>query len=481
MNNFYQEFTIHPVGQGLFYSGIIKFQNRTKFRMVFDCGSLTKGACQDEVKLYKDAQFITDNVIDLLVISHFDADHVNQIGNLLNGNVKIKKLIMPFLSFEERLFLVMKHLNFNNGFSNNDDFVIHFLIDPLGTISENLDDDSEVLLIDNGPDSPINSDMEDHFTEDINKDSNGKRFEIKFVNEKKEIITEENIFKSSITKKTFKISDSEKGLLFSNRIKLMEFIFYKKTISDDQNVFYNEIANIFYLKHDIDTSLPRDLLLKKVVDEIKKIKSATRIKGIFNEAKKATSIKLFKNINVNDLNTTALCMLHNNLLGIANLMNISFEDLKTNNYWNLGCKKIIIHKFLASSRIEIPDLTWYRRLPFNRNFDDFSKFIYPNVLLTSDSFLLSEEQVTLFYNHYKNYWDAFWLFQIPHHGSDKSSDGILHAHIPKQSKNFINYGIGNRDKHPSSIVIASLVTTGNAFKTYPINQFSGLKFNLYDY
>lgn len=103
-----QEFIIHPVGQGLFYSGKISHENKIKFRMVFDCGSNTAGACQEEIEIYRDSDFLEEKVLDLLVVSHFDKDHVNQIENLLKGGIKVKKLVMPFLTFEERLFLVLK-------------------------------------------------------------------------------------------------------------------------------------------------------------------------------------------------------------------------------------------------------------------------------------------------------------------------------------------------------------------------------------
>jgi beta-lactamase superfamily II metal-dependent hydrolase len=92
--------------------------------------------------------------------------------------------------------------------------------------------------------------------------------------------------------------------------------------------------------------------------------------------------------------------------------------------------------------------------------------------------LLKEQDVKEFYNHYKNYWDDYWLFQIPHHGSQNNSNGILHSQISSFSTNFINYGIGNRDNHPNSSVIKSLIITGNSTKLIPINQFQGIRFNL---
>ena len=139
-----------------------------------------------------------------------------------------------------------------------------------------------------------------------------------------------------------------------------------------------------------------------------------------------------------------------------------------------------IQKYISADGSRIETQNFFNRYPFPHYYDDSptNNFIYPNVLLTSDSFLLTEAQVSEFMNHYRNHWDDYWLFQIPHHGSEKNSNGILHSLIPKKATNFINYGIGNRDDHPSSKVINSLVTTGNSVKLISINQFTGIRFNL---
>jgi beta-lactamase superfamily II metal-dependent hydrolase len=98
MLDFKQTFTIHPVGQGLFYSLTFEESNRTNFRMVVDCGSLSPHACQPEIQSYRDKDFISANTLDLLIITHFDADHVNHISSLLTGGIIIRKLIMPFVN-----------------------------------------------------------------------------------------------------------------------------------------------------------------------------------------------------------------------------------------------------------------------------------------------------------------------------------------------------------------------------------------------
>jgi hypothetical protein len=203
-----QEFTIHPVGQGLFYSGKIVHENKVKFRMVFDCGSNTAGACQEEIEIYRDNDFLEKEVIDLLVISHFDADHVNQIGNLLKGNIKIKKLVMPFLTFEERLFLLLRCFS-NKKILPEDDFYIRFAIDPLGTIEVNFDGDSEVIIIDSGPDDPIDMDR----SPKLENDGSNGRFAFDIPG-KKEINGDEDTLLLNPKVKSFKVDHSEEGIVF---------------------------------------------------------------------------------------------------------------------------------------------------------------------------------------------------------------------------------------------------------------------------
>ena len=99
---FQQNFKIHPVGQGLFYSGQINIElsnnSIQEYKFVFDCGSMNKTSCLDEIEEYHRVFFPENDTLDLLVVSHFDQDHVNHIYKLLE-NRKVKKIITPFLNF----------------------------------------------------------------------------------------------------------------------------------------------------------------------------------------------------------------------------------------------------------------------------------------------------------------------------------------------------------------------------------------------
>lgn len=96
------KFEFHPVGQGLFCSGELfslcdtSISNpRNLFRWVYDCGTSSKRSLLDEAI---DQAFTaplckqeTEPTIDLLVISHFDKDHISGLPKLLNNYTDTEK------------------------------------------------------------------------------------------------------------------------------------------------------------------------------------------------------------------------------------------------------------------------------------------------------------------------------------------------------------------------------------------------------
>jgi len=100
--------TFHPIGQGGFVT-----ERFTSFNMVYDCGSLTNNKILEE---QINNAFYPDEKIDLLFISHFDADHINGI-DLLKSRYKIKRVIIPLLTDKEiqlQIFVNENVYNFSN-------------------------------------------------------------------------------------------------------------------------------------------------------------------------------------------------------------------------------------------------------------------------------------------------------------------------------------------------------------------------------
>lgn len=88
--------TIHPIGQGAFYSEKFKAEDGHTVNVVYDCGSGTTRTisqpCQDIIN----GAFNPGEEIDILFISHFHADHINGISTLKN-RCNIKKVVIPHI------------------------------------------------------------------------------------------------------------------------------------------------------------------------------------------------------------------------------------------------------------------------------------------------------------------------------------------------------------------------------------------------
>lgn len=96
--------TQHPVGQGCFFSEIHEWDG-IQSHLVYDCGSGKRGATHEvvrEVLRFAAAAAASDRARSALVVSHFHADHVNGLGELLRRGVKFGSVYLPHLSAIER-------------------------------------------------------------------------------------------------------------------------------------------------------------------------------------------------------------------------------------------------------------------------------------------------------------------------------------------------------------------------------------------
>ena len=97
----------HPVGQGLFASG--RLSNTTSsgssFNWVYDCGSASSGGL-DKACIRKLAVDLGGSRpwLDLLVLSHFDHDHISGVVSLLT-EFRVRNLVIPLIPLWQRLAL----------------------------------------------------------------------------------------------------------------------------------------------------------------------------------------------------------------------------------------------------------------------------------------------------------------------------------------------------------------------------------------
>ena len=99
--------TIHPVGQGGFYTEIFEIPNQkgeiSTHCVVYDCGSATRA---EPKKTIESALFDEDGLdIDILFISHFDDDHVNGLAELSKKH-RIKRIVIPQIHGYEWFYIL---------------------------------------------------------------------------------------------------------------------------------------------------------------------------------------------------------------------------------------------------------------------------------------------------------------------------------------------------------------------------------------
>ena len=105
-------YNFHPVGQGLFATGMIGHPNSTKaedilFNWVYDCGSSDSPSeliheIQQHIHGLKKRK-----CIDCFIISHLDKDHINGVAELMK-HVKVENLILPYVPLINRLEIMLR-------------------------------------------------------------------------------------------------------------------------------------------------------------------------------------------------------------------------------------------------------------------------------------------------------------------------------------------------------------------------------------
>lgn len=92
------------VGQGLFSSGRIQMGDAPSFHWVYDCGTNSSPKLiQNAIQKYNQQENNAD--IDLLVLSHFDKDHISGVKELLKNGRKIKRWVVPYYPLWQRLVI----------------------------------------------------------------------------------------------------------------------------------------------------------------------------------------------------------------------------------------------------------------------------------------------------------------------------------------------------------------------------------------
>lgn len=494
-----QEFTIHPAGQGLFYTGTLRLQHRypPPFRFVFDCGSINAQNLREEVEAFRLQEDLPSNRLNLLVISHFHQDHISHIKKLVEGGLKINKLVMPFMNFTERLYLCLvaisareRGVNRSSGGGGNpvgsdDDFpddefnfLLRLTLDPLNTLADNLDDGSEVIFITGPGDSPVVGDNRIEERESFQRELKELAFD--FPKESKGEVDKEiqkNYNPSSGGFNVWKVGDNIPGAIgdLAQGLILMEFIFYRRPIGNDEEKFYAAVRKKFLQEFGIEDGSDDD-----IQREVVKLRGGKRIEEILKAARKGLDLEGNGRC-ITDLNTTALCLLHRNTRRMyewAGKISEEWYSMEYANCESLWKPKGLGPRYLNHEREpDYPDGYHQNREKFKNGEEPFS---VANVLLLSDGYFKTQAEVDALFRKYSKYWEKYWLVQLPHHGSLHNSGTELLNRIPLGINLFVNYGTWHRNaedwSHPSDNLIDDICHTHRQRDLILINEFKGLRF-----
>lgn len=126
-------FNFYPVGQGLFSAGSIKLRgaNKPAFVWVYDCGTSSGITLLDKrIDEFKN-EYGARGKIDLLVLSHFDRDHINGVCRLLD-KFRVEILMLPYMTLAQRLIIALEEGN-NGGV---DAEIIEFYLNPVRYLTD---------------------------------------------------------------------------------------------------------------------------------------------------------------------------------------------------------------------------------------------------------------------------------------------------------------------------------------------------------
>ncbi len=397
--------TLHNVGQGLFCSGRLN-----SFAFVYDCGvgdnsprAYLNGALTaffDELKEHK---------IDLLVLSHFHADHVSGLEVLMNG-AKVGYVVLPYLTPSERAAVAAAN-------PGEEDWYYNFVVDPAKFF---FDKDENVKVV------FVTGSRDDTELPDVGKQGPGGKGPRETPNEPtidegSFVMPDDDSAKRKIFDLDSQLEPIKDRLLVKNHRgwlviqKSWVFRFFNHRLDEKKlDDFETGLRINFGLA-------PREpITMQKMHDAIKSKAGRRKLR---------TSYKQIGG----DFNNTSLMAFHGPL-GAPRIESRRFSwggTLIT----NLG-KLVRLNPNLPPSADSFPE--------------------YFGFMLTGDANcnLLWDE----FDTHFRSYFDHVSVAFLPHHGSEKSWNPSLKNRVRGGALWYVSAGLHNTYGHPSLSVVDELVS-----------------------
>ncbi len=396
-------FTLHNVGQGLFYSGRIG-----RFNMVYDCGTQIMNSNSKKAFLKtvidKYSSTLKKESIHLLVLSHLHEDHVSGLEYLFENNRNVDTVILPYLSPIERLLIAAVH-------AQSDQSFFAFISDPVVWLLNH--QVQHILLLggsegenetpDRLPESP---EIPENPFEDPLETAKHLRDSFQDDPELEKIFKREEAVDDGFIERHKDRLSFKKGFTQVALYTLWEMIFYVKKVS------YSKISKF-------ESSVLKKLKVNSSKEALVKLQASST-----NRNKLADCYK--KNIE-NDLNETSLCIYHGPISHSKTETDCSHMKIIENFSWTN-----VKHSVFRSCN---------------------SLFNSGGQLLTGDISLSSDSDLDSFETNFRRRSGNVSLLLIPHHGSFENWNSRILALFPKIRIVALSAGKTNSYGHPSPEVV----------------------------
>lgn len=410
------KFEYRPIGQGLFFTG--KFNHVSSgdsFTMVYDCGHSTYSTNASYIDAEID-EFVLEIVdkIDMLVISHFHADHINKISDLLKKCNGAHEVYLPYLSEEEKYLYLIDNL-FDG--SSDKESVRSFINDPVSILKELKVEHINFIHHNDKPDDSGSLDIEPKPFDD------NPKFEFK------------------ITK-------------FLDKNTLVQEADKQENVHHHYDSGYIELNHFWQFKFfnkKLDVSL-----LSKLKTELKSLLKTTNDPTQDDITNALSSSK----ITIQNLKSVYLNVFRSTKLNDTSMLLLNTPKSPRSEIAICNCQKKL------NNRDHLRYLCCNNRYRYIRHIHNYSFLLTGDIKLNdscSDELESKWGQRTL---------DQIRILQIPHHGANKYLTKVALDRFSGVNYGVINYGLGNQYSHPSKYTI-DLIHNANT----PINLMHATQLN----
>lgn len=411
------ECTFWGVGQGLFSSGQVHLPN-SKFVWVYDCGSTSNRTYLNSAIVNSKQKY--GNHINLLALSHFHADHINGVAQLLKNNNSIDYLLLPYYPLGYRLLVALsQNLDI-------EDPIWAFYQNPIAYMLEKFEIKKKLLLV-----PAFENDSEN---DEIVKES-----------EDNDLIFYERTDFEDVDEK------------YKNKVALLRL---GKAIQCDNVEFFPYTPLLKFSKRNKAIILTNHATNVEVIWNNNKLSIADKIKSLKNYYN--------QNFGARNLNYLSLFLYVRQCDKAQRYC--TFHESEGNNTVSLflrGADNLTIYTMVhLLNNIKVPYIENIISLYFNNH-------LYKNALLyTGDGELKTKSDLQSLVSALgQDRIERIFAFQVPHHGAKGNSYKGLAADL-KPNMSIFSAGENSKYKHPHPVVFFD-------FKTYTpifVNESNTLTF-----